>query len=160
MGWNKRTARKSKGGKIVILDLNKEFDRERFRARSEFLLSKRRVVELTEKTGKTISQNNYLFLLLNIFSMEYGENVEFIKQRFFKELWNPDIFVRKKYDMILGEITYLRSITDLTKEETVTAIDRFKLSSLKEAGIFLPDAISKDEQLELLRQIDMQKKYL
>lgn len=144
----------------MIFDLNNNFDREKFKARSEFLLSKRKVVELTEKTGHTLSQNSYLYMLLNIFAMEYGESVEFVKQRFFKERWNSDIFVRKKNDMILGEITYLRSIADLTKEEMITAIDRFKVSSLKEAGIFLPDAISKEEQLDLMIQIDKQKKYL
>lgn len=144
----------------MILDLNNNFDREKFKARSEFLLSKRKVIEITEKTSRTLNQNNYLFFLLNIFAMEYGESVEFVKQRFFKERWNPAIFVRNKNDMILGEITYLRSSADLTKEEMITAIDRFKVSSLKEAGIFLPDAISKEEQLELMIQIDKQKKYL
>lgn len=144
----------------MIYDLNKDFDRENFKARSDLLLKKRKVVELTEKTSRTLNQNSYLYFLLNIFAMEYGESVEFVKQYFFKKTCNPDIFVRTKNDRMLGEITYLRSSADLSKEEMVTAIDRFKVWSLKEAGIFLPDALSKEDQLELMRQIDRQKKYL
>ncbi len=144
----------------MILNLNIDFDREKFKTRSEFLLEKRKVVELTEKTGRSLKQNSYLFLILNIFSLEYGESVEFVKQRFFKELCNPELFVRTKNDKFLGEITYLRSSSALTKEEMVTAIDRFKIWSSKEAGIFIPDAISNEERIELLRQIDRNKNYL
>jgi hypothetical protein len=144
----------------MILNLNIELDREKFKTRSDFLLEKRKVVELTEKTGRSLKQNSFLFLILNIFAMEYGESVEFVKQRFFKELCNPDLFVRAKSDKLLGEITYLRSSADLTKEEMVTAIDRFKIWASKEAGIFIPDAISDEERIELLRQIDRQKNYL
>jgi hypothetical protein len=144
----------------MILNLNIELDREKFKTRSDFLLEKRKVVELTEKTGRSLKQNSYLFLILNIFAMEYGESVEFVKQRFFKELCNPEIFVRAKSDKLLGEITYLRSSADLSKEEMVTAIDRFKIWASKEAGIFIPDSISDEERIELLRQIDRQKNYL
>lgn len=144
----------------MILNLNIELDREKFKTRSDFLLEKRKVVELTEKTGRSLKQNSYLFLILNIFSIEYGEGVEFVKQRFFKELCNPDLFVRTKSDKLLGEITYLRSSADLSKDEMVTAIDRFKIWASKEAGIFIPDAISDEERIELLRQIDRQKNYL
>lgn len=144
----------------MIYDLNKEFDLENFKARSELLLKKRKVVELTEKTGRTLNQNSYLYMLLNIFAMEYGESVEFVKQYFFKKTCNPDIFVRTKNDRMLGGITYLRSSADLSKEEMITAIDRFKIWSLKEAGIFLPDAINETDRLEILRQIDRHKKYL
>lgn len=144
----------------MILNLNNDFDRAKFKVRSDFLLEKRKVVELTEKTGRSLKQNSYLFLILNIFSLEYGENTEFIKERFFKELCNPDLFVRTKEDKFLGEITYLRSSADLSKEEMVTAIDRFKVWASKEAGIFIPDAISDEERIELLRQIDRNKRYL
>ena len=144
----------------MIYNLNIDFDREKFKTRCEFLLEKRKVVELTEKTGRTGKQNNYLYLILNIFSIEYGETVEFVKQRFFKQECNPNLFVRTKNDKILGEITYLRSSSDLTKEEMVTAIERFKVWSSKEAGIFIPDAISDEDRIELLRQIDRNKNYL
>ena len=144
----------------MILNLNNDFDREKFKTMSEFLLEKRKVVELTEKTGRSLKQNSYLFLILNIFSLEYGESVEFVKERFFKELCNPELFVRTKNDKFLGEITYLRSSSDLTKEEMVTAIDRFKIWASKEAGIFIPDAISDEDRIELLRQIDRNKNYL
>lgn len=144
----------------MILDLNNDFDREKFKTRCDFLLDKRKVVELTEKTGRSGKQNNYLYLILSVFSLDYGESVEFVKQRFFKELCNPEIFVRTKYDKLLGETTYLRSSADLSKDEMVTAIDRFKVWASKEAGIFLPDAFDEQERLEILRQIDRNKRYL
>ncbi len=37
----------------MILNLNIDFDREKFKTRCEFLLEKRKVIELTEKTGRT-----------------------------------------------------------------------------------------------------------
>lgn len=144
----------------MILNLNNDFDRERFRTRSEFLLEKRAMVDLTEKTGRSLPQNNYLHLILNVFAIDYGESVEYVKQNIFKRHVNPDLFVRTKHDKVLGEVEILRSSADLTKEEMITAIDRFKVFSSKTCGIFIPDAFSEQERLELLRQIDRHKNYL
>lgn len=144
----------------MIFNLNIEFDRERFKTRSSFLLEKRRVVELTEKTGRTGRQNNYFHLALTVFAIEYGESVEYVKQNIFKKHVNPDIFLVKKKDKILGEVEVLRSSADISKEDMVTAIDRFKVWSTREAGIFIPDAFSDDERIELMRQMEINKNYL
>jgi hypothetical protein len=144
----------------MILNLNNDFDREKFKTRSEFLLEKRTVVELTEKKGRSLSQNNYLHLIITIFALEVGESIEYVKQYVFKRHVNPDLFIREKDDKIIGKVEVLRSSADLTKEEMVTAIDRFKFFANTQCGIFIPDAISHEDQLELLRQIDRNKNYL
>lgn len=144
----------------MILNLNIELDREKFKTRSDFLLEKRKVVELTEKTGRTLSQNSYLHLLLTILAMDIGESVEYVKQYIFKRHVNHELFVREKIDRIIGSVEILRSSADLTKEEMTTAIERLKFFAKTELGIYLPDALSEHDQLELLRQIDKQKNYL
>lgn len=144
----------------MIYNLNLDYDRERFKTRSSFLLEKRRVVELTEKTGRTGRQNNYLHLALTVFAIEYGESLEYVKQNIFKHYVNPDIFVVKKSDKMLGEVEILKSSADISKEDMITAIDRFKVWSTREAGIFIPDAFSDDERIELMRQMEINKNYL
>ncbi len=146
--------------KTMILNLNNDFDREKFKTRSEFLLKKRKVVELTEKSGRTLNQNSYLHLILSILAMEIGESLEYTKQYIFKRHINPELFVREKDDKIIGKVEILRSSSDLTKEEMTTAIERLKFFAKDTLGVFLPDALNEHDQLELLRQIDRQKKYL
>ncbi|MFA6619486.1 MAG: hypothetical protein WCT23_10585 [Candidatus Neomarinimicrobiota bacterium] len=95
--------------------------------RYEHLKNKGAVIELTEKTNRSLNQNSYLHLLFGIFAIEYGCSIRFVKDRFFKETVNPDLFVTKRRDKILGDIIELRSSADLTVEEMMTAIDRFKI---------------------------------
>lgn len=142
----------------MIYDLKKEA--ERADVRYEFLKKKGAVVELTEKTNRSLNQNSYLHLLFGIFAIEYGARIQFVKDEFFKKHVNPELFVTKRADKILGDVTELRSSADLSVEEMKTAIDRFKIWSVQEAGIFLPDAFSESERLEIMRLIDRNKEYL
>lgn len=142
----------------MIYDLKKESDKAD--VRYEHLKKKGAVVELTEKTNRSLNQNSYLHLLFGIFAIEYGCSIRFVKDRFFKETVNPDLFVTKRRDKILGDVTELRSSADLTVEEMTTAIDRFKIWSSQEAGIFLPDSFTKEERYELERLMDRNKRYL
>lgn len=144
----------------MIYNLNLDYDRERFKTRSLFLLEKRRVVDLTEKTNRTLKQNNYLFLLLNLFAIEYGSSVEYVKQYFFKRHVNPEIFIEKKNDKILGEVEVLKSSADISKEDMITAIDRFKIWSNSEAGIFLPDSFTFEERVELEKAMHYNRNFL
>jgi hypothetical protein len=97
-----------------------------------------------------------------LFSIEYGDTVENIKNEIFKELVNPDIFViSKEYDEGLGRVKVrLRSSRDVSKEDMVKAIDRFKVFSSRDCGIFLPDAFTEEEQRELMVQIERNRRYL
>ena len=142
----------------MIYDLKKEA--EKADVRYEHLKNKGAVIELTEKTNRSLNQNSYLHLLFGIFAIEYGCSIRFVKDRFFKETVNQELFVTKRRDKILGDIIELRSSADLTVEEMVTAIDRFKIWSSQEAGIFLPDSFTKEERYELERLIDRNKRYL
>ncbi len=144
----------------MLYNLSKPLDRESFISRSKLLLEKQKVVDLTEKTNRTLKQNNYLHLLLALFAMDYGESLEYVKQNFFKRHVNADIFIEKKNDKILGEVEVLKSSADISKDDMITAIDRFKIWSNSEAGIFLPDSFTFEERVELERMMHYNRNFL
>jgi len=128
----------------MLYDLSNPLARESFKLKCNMLYSKGVIVELTEKKTRTLSQNSYLHVILAYFGQQYGESAEYVKTNLFKRAWNPDLFVRSKVDPILGEIRYLRSSADLTKEEMTTAIERFRNHASMDAGIYIPSADEKD----------------
>lgn len=137
-------------------------DRNKFKVRSDFLLKKQVFVELKDISRLSNNQNSYIHLILNIFAIEYGDTLENVKSEIFKEIVNPDIFVVKKvFDCRLNRVVVrLKSINDVSKEETNTAIERFKIYASKECGIFIPDAFSEEERNELFYEINKRKNYL
>jgi hypothetical protein len=145
----------------MTYDLSNILDRERFKRRSDELLSKNEVVELTaKKKRRTLPQNAYLHLILGWFAIETGNNLHFVKQGYFKRLINPDLFVQEIEDKHLGKVRVLRSSRELNTAEMTTAIERFRNWSSQEAGVYLP---SPNEQ-EFLQAIEVemhrQKEYL
>ena len=140
----------------MLYDLGNILDRNRFKSRCNALYQKGCTVELTEKTHRTLRQNAYLYLILGWFALEYGETVEYVKEKYFKRLVNADLFIERKHDRYLGDVEVLRSSRDLTKEQMSVAISRFKDWSLKEAGIRLPDA-NEDEFLRAV-EIELNKR--
>lgn len=129
-------------------DLTNEFQRKSFVERANNLIEKGRVVELTEKTFRTTSQNSYLHLLIGVVAMETGNNLGYTKEVYFKRLCNHDLFVVEKTDAYAGTIEMIRSTADLTKEEISMAIDRFKRWGY-EQGFYMPNP----EDKSLLEQI-------
>lgn len=133
------------------------YERKRFLTKAEKLAEKGALVELTEKSVRTVRQNSYLHLLIGIVAMEAGTTMEDAKESYFKRCANPRIFIRVDRDKILGmDREYLRSTRDLQKWEMSDAIDNFKRWA-SEQGIYLPDpdeteviasATSKMEQLK------------
>lgn len=123
----------------MIFDLSNILDCERFKARCNKLYSKRCIVELTEKATRSLNQNSYLHLILAWHAIESGNTVEWVKQRYFKLLVNPEIFVAERQDKHLGCVKYLLSTASISKEQMTTAIDKFKIWSAHN-GIYLPDA--------------------
>ena len=120
-------------------NLSEEIDAIRIRERVEYLIRKKRKnVELTEK--RTIQQNSYLHLILGWFAIESGNTIKYVKERYYKELVNPDVFIMEKQDKYLGKVLELRSSTELTTAEMATSIERFRNWSSMEAGIYLPAA--------------------
>jgi hypothetical protein len=145
----------------MLYDLNNILDRERFKRRTSALYEKRVVVELTEKTLRSSSQNRYLHLLLGYLAIETGNTLEYVKEQYYKRTVNPGIFIRRKEDKLLGMVTEeTRSSAELSKEEMTLSITRLRDWSSQEAGIYLPSA---DEQgfLQMIEvEMSRQQNYL
>lgn len=138
----------------MLLDLRNTLDCERFKAKVEKCLRDRPVIEFTEKTARTTSQNKYLHLLIGVVAMEVGVTLEYAKQEYFKRLTNQDIFCIEVNDRFCGKVTRLRSSAELTKEEASMAIDRFKRWA-REQGMYMPEptdeALLRDIEIEMSR---------
>ena len=129
----------------MLLDLNKEIDRSKFKDRSIKLLEKRCIVDLTEKTGRTIQQNKYLHVILSYFGSEVGYTLAESKT-LYKTL-NKDIFHYEK-----NKIKFVKSSADISKDDLAKTIDRFRMWSNDNAGLYLPEANEK----EFLTQVQVQ----
>lgn len=130
-------------------DLNDGYDRERFKVRVVQLARKGAMVEVTEKTPRSLKQNAYLHTILGGFGLEVGCTLQDVKDTYFKQTVNGDIFKRRRFDRLLGrERDFLRSTADCTSEEISTAIQRFRDWAAQEAGVYLP---SGEEHVALVR---------
>ena len=138
----------------MLFDLKNTLDLERFKAKVGKCLRDLPVVELTEKTARTSSQNRYLHLLIGMVAMEVGVTLEYAKQEYFKRLTNKDIFLMDIEDRFCGKVERLRSSAELTKEEMSMAIDRFKQWG-REQGMCMPepndDSLLRDIEIEMGR---------
>jgi len=117
----------------------KEFQAERARKRLEQLIENGKVFELTElRTPRNNQQNRYLHLVLALVAFELGERLEFIKQYYFKEHINSEIFIIEKEVPKIGKVRYLRSTADLDSKEMAISINRFRDWASQEHGIYIP----------------------
>lgn len=132
-------------------NLSNALDRQKFSTRSQALLQKGAVIELTEKSFKTPNQNRYLHLLIGVVAMETGNSLEDTKREYFKGLVNPEIFRVYRTDNRGNTITTYRSITDVSTEEMSVAIDRFKRWGY-ENGIYMPNP----EDTSMLKEIEIE----
>lgn len=144
----------------MLYDLGNELSRIQFKRRCNQLYQAGAVVELTEKRTRSLSQNSYLHVALTYFAKEYGESLEFVKQQFFKKAWNPDLFIRRRQDRLLGDVPYLRSSADLSKEEMTLAIERFRNHASSDAGIYIPSADEKDLVALMEDEVRRYERYL
>lgn len=121
-------------------NLSNPLHRRQLAERTERLLKRAEgFCELTEpRPRRSIRQNAYLHLIIAYFATQYGESADYVKQYLYKRHVNTDIFVRKRRDALIGDITILRSTRDLTTEELSLSIDRFRTWASKEGGIYLP----------------------
>ena len=113
-------------------------------------------MELSERTSRSRSQNKYLHLLLGYLGIETGNDLEYVKEVFYKRTANKELFAREKDDERLGRVEYLRSSADLSKEEFSLSIERLRDWSSKVAGIYLPspdeDSFLESIELEISKQ--------
>jgi hypothetical protein len=124
----------------MTYDLSNEYEVRKVLLRLNALIKKGVLVELKEQRPlRTLSQNNYLHLLLQVFAMEYGCSLDVAKVDYYKRLCNQDLFEVEKVNKQGEVVKDLRSSADLTTEEMAQSIDRFKRFAA-EGGIYLSDA--------------------
>ena len=137
----------------MVYDTSNPLDKANFLLRAKKLADKGAIIELTEKKPRrTLSQNSYLHVTIAYFASQYGCTTEWAKQRYFKQLVNPELFVRDKDDEFLGRVKYLRSSADLDVSEMSLAIDRWRNWCSMEASIYIPSA---DEAI-LIQQMEVE----
>ena len=137
----------------MIYNTSNPLDKANFLLRAKKLADKGAIIELTEKKPRrTLSQNSYLHVTIAYFASQYGCTTEWAKQRYFKQLVNPELFVREKDDEFLGRVKYLRSSADLDVSEMSLAIDRWRNWCSMEASIYIPSA---DEAI-LIQQMEIE----
>lgn len=136
----------------MIYNLSDPFQQDLFKSRVNRLYKNKRLVEVIDKTHRTIDQNSYLHLIVAYFACETGNTVETVKSEFFKRYANYDIFFsgRKK----------ARSSTTLNMEEMSIAIERFKIWAAQVAGVYLPDAENQQALREIQSEVQRNKQYL
>jgi hypothetical protein len=140
----------------MLYDLSNQLQAKSFITKAELLSKRGGIVELTEKKARRSGQQNrYLHVCLGYFACETGNTLEYVKQKYFKTLCNPDIFIREMDDKYLGHIKILRSSSDLDTAEMATAIERFRNWCAGEAGIYIPSA--DEERLIQLMEIEVDR---
>src|SRR4051812_16007102 len=96
------------------------------------LANKKALVEVKKISPKrSLSQNNYLHLLLGAFGQHFGYTLEEAKTIYKRDV-NPGIYVYDK-----NGSKFLRSSAELSKEEMAKTVDKFMEWS-KEQGYELP----------------------
>ena len=126
----------------MLYDLTNIMDVQAAKTKLAGLIKRGCLVELSEKKARrSLSQNNYLHLILSYFACRSGNTLEWVKMNYYKLECNRSLFVREKWDATLQRpVGYVRSSADLTTEEMSLSIDRFKDWSAQVAEIALPDA--------------------
>lgn len=124
----------------MLYDLSNELQAGNFKKRCNLLFKKRCIVELTEKKPqRTLRQNAYLHSALGYFGLQLGYRIDEVKDWYFKETCNPDLFVREADDLLTGQRRKkLRSSADLNTEEMTLAIERFRNWAADVAGVYIP----------------------
>ncbi len=146
---------------MALYDLSNPLHAQNFRLRTDALLQKQCVVELTEKKPqRTPQQNRYLHAALGYFGALTGNTLDYVKRYYFKAHCNADLFIIERDDPLLGRIKTLRSSADLTTDEMTLAIERFRNWAAAEAEIYIPSP----EEHRLVQMMELEasraKQYL
>lgn len=137
----------------MVYDTSNPLDNANFMLRAKKLAESGKIVELTEKKPRrSLPQNKYLHVILAYFGTQTGDTLAWVKERYYKVLINPDIFIRQKDDKFLGKTQYLRSSADLDTAEMSLSIERFRNWAAQEVGIYIPSA---DEAI-LIQQMEIE----
>ena len=77
-----------------------------------------------KKQQRTTQQNKYYWLVLKYFALQYG-CTKTEAECYFKDIVNPDIFIRTYIDKHNVKLKIRRSSSDLSKQEMTSAINNF-----------------------------------
>lgn len=142
-------------------NLKNPLEIDQFKGRVTELRNKGAMVELTEKKPRSLQSNKYLHTILSYFGLQTGNTLAEVKELYYKRICNTDLFVRRKWDNVLGrEREYLRSTTELTQEEISLSIDRFRTWSAQTADIYIPSSEEYIALLHIQHDIEQAKQYL
>jgi len=133
-------------------DLNKALDVDKFKRYSSQLVKSGAFIELKKINQRSNQQNRYLHLILGWFASNFGYNLEYVKQQFFKIDCNKSLFVIERTNH-KDQTKYkdIRSTAELTTSEMTTAIERFRNFSA-DNDLYLPEP----NELEYLKQIEIE----
>lgn len=143
------------GGATCVLKYNMAIVAEAERAFQYLtdLSGNEAIVEIKKVSPKrSLRQNSYLHLLLQAFGSHFGYTLAESKL-IYKEL-NANIYSYKKKHR-----TFYRSSADLTKDEMMNSIERFREKSA-EQGYPLPTATDQEWLRSLENTIQQTEKYL
>ena len=127
-------------------DTRIEGEADKARQLLERYIAKGEVVTVKKKDcNRTLSQNNYLYYILSFFSDETGYSIDEVKVLFFKRQCNADIFTRVRTNKRGETVQYLRSSSELTKDEMSLAITRFRhWAASQPICLYIPSPEDKD----------------
>jgi len=146
---------------MALYNLRNPFDQLKFKEKANELFNAKAYVELKMKTTqRSLAQNSYLHLLLGYFAAEFGYTLEEVKFDIFKKMCNKDIFERKRKNKRGFDVKYIRSSTELDKQEMTTAIERFRNYSSAQCGLYLPEPNEHEALFFAQQQIENFKEYL
>lgn len=146
----------------MLYDLTNDLDKNRAIEKFKYFINQNKIIELKEKRKiRSLSQNNYLHLILSWYALEMGETLEYTKRDIFKIQINPEIFCYDFINRKTGEIRKdLKSTSIIDTKEMTTAIDRFRNFASLKFGIYLPEPEDLVNLREMERQINNQKQFL
>ena len=143
----------------MLYNLLQPYDKAKFDQRANTLSQRGAMVELTDRSKKTYSQNRYLHLLLDYYAVCMDVSPETVKRELYKRIINPDIFVlESKVEWAKDD---LKSTKSITKEEMTLSITRFRNTvALPEyGGIVTPDAKNKQQMFWMEQEIERMSEF-
>lgn len=145
----------------MIFNLSNPYEVDKFTEYVNRLICQKSIVELKKRLpNRSLSQNNYLHLILSYFGCELGYNLDEVKYMFFKKTVNEDIFKRKRVNNKGVEVVYYRSTSELTTGEMTTAIDRFRNYSSAVVGVYLPSPNENQMLVYIEQEIERNKEFI
>lgn len=137
----------------MLYDLSKDIDVSKSKLKLEALIKSGKVIELTEKRKKrTVDQNAYLHVAINLYAIESGYNKEEAKT----ELKRQCSWMR----YAKNGSSFLKETKDLNTKEMGEFID-FVIEFCGQQGIYIPTPEEYiQNQVEINKQIEINKAFL